>query len=45
MKIDFCVVEGGTHNFKMYEQDIGSAISSNKKVQTDKGYQGIAKAT
>ena len=31
------------HDFKLYEQSIGSAVSCDKKVQCDSGYQGILK--
>ena len=34
--------ENNTHDFKLYEKSIGSTISGDKKVQADKGYQGIA---
>ncbi|GMB10671.1 MAG: IS5 family transposase [Candidatus Improbicoccus devescovinae] len=33
--------EGKTHDFKLYEESIGYAISNDKKVQGDSGYQGI----
>ena len=33
--------EGKTHDFKLYEQSIGCAISNNIKVKMDSGYQGI----
>ena len=35
--------EGSTHDFKLYEQRIGSAISADKHVPGDKGYHGIIK--
>ena len=33
--------EDSTHDFKLYERCIGSAVSADKKIQADKGYQGI----
>ena len=35
--------EGSTHDFKLYEESVGSAVSEDKKVQGDSGYQGILK--
>jgi len=35
--------EGKTHDFKLYEESIGSAVSEDIKVQGDSGYQGILK--
>jgi len=35
--------EGSTHDFKLYEISIGSALSGNIKLQGDSGYQGILK--
>jgi hypothetical protein len=32
---------GKTHDFKLYENSIGSAVSGEIKVQGDSGYQGI----
>ena len=33
--------EGSTHDFKLYEDSVGSAVSEDVKVQCDSGYQGI----
>jgi len=33
--------EGKTHDFRLYEESIGSAILSGIKAQGDSGYQGI----
>jgi hypothetical protein len=35
--------EGKTHDFKLYEESIGSGVSDDIKVQADSGYQGILK--
>lgn len=35
--------EGSTHDFKLYENSIGSAVSENIMIQGDSGYQGILK--
>jgi len=35
--------KGSTHDFKLYEQSVGSVVSGDKQVQGDKGYHGIAK--
>lgn len=35
--------KGSVHDFKMYKNSIGSAISNDKKVLADSGYQGIYK--
>ena len=35
--------EGSTHDFKLYEDSVGSAVSDKIKIQTDSGYQGIFK--
>lgn len=33
--------EGSCHDFKLYENSIGSAVSCDIKIQGDSGYQGI----
>ena len=33
--------EGSTHDFKLYEDSVGSAVSEDVKIQGDSGYQGI----
>ena len=33
--------EGNTHDFKLYEESIGSAVSEGIKIESDSGYQGI----
>jgi hypothetical protein len=35
--------EGSTHDFKLYEESVGEAVSKDIKVQGDSGYQGILK--
>ena len=35
--------EGKSHDFKLYEESIGSGVSEEIKVQGDSGYQGILK--
>jgi len=35
--------EGSTHDFKLYEASVGSAVSDSIKIQGDSGYQGILK--
>jgi hypothetical protein len=35
--------EGKKHDFKLYENSIGSAVSEDKKVQGGSGHQGILK--
>lgn len=35
--------EGSTHDFKLYENSVGSAIIKDIKVRGDSGYQGILK--
>jgi len=35
--------QGSTHDFKLYQDSIGNAVSENVKVQGDSGYQGILK--
>ena len=35
--------EGSTHDFKLYENSVGSAVADDIKVQGDSGYQGILK--
>lgn len=32
---------GSCHDFKLYEENVGSAVSNKIKVQGDSGYQGI----
>ncbi len=40
-----CVAEtfGKTHDFKLYKDTIGARVPDSIKIQTDSGYQGIAK--
>lgn len=33
--------EGSTHDFRLYENSIGEAVSKDIKIQCDSGYQGI----
>ena len=35
--------EGSVHDFKLYEESIGSAVADEIKIQGDSGYQGILK--
>ena len=35
--------EGKEHDFKVYEESIGNAVSDDKKIQSGSGYQGIKK--
>jgi len=35
--------EGSAHDFKLYENSIGSGVSEEIKIQGDSGYQGILK--
>jgi len=35
--------EGRTHDFRLYEDSIGEAVSEDIKIQGDSGYQGILK--
>ena len=35
--------EGSSHDFKLYENSVGSAVSDRIKIQGDSGYQGILK--
>ena len=35
--------EGSCHDFKLYENSVGSAVSDDIKVRGDSGYQGILK--
>jgi len=35
--------EGSTHDFRLYEESIGDAVSNKIKIQGDSGYQGILK--
>lgn len=35
--------EGKTHDFRMYKDSVGSAVSKDIKLQGDSGFQGIAK--
>jgi len=35
--------EGSTHDFKLYEESVGSAVFEDKQIQGDSGYQGILK--
>lgn len=35
--------EGKTHDFKMYKDSVGNAVSKDIKLQGDSGFQGIAK--
>jgi transposase len=35
--------EGSTHDFKLYEDSVGGAVSDKIKIQGDSGYQGILK--
>ena len=34
--------EGKKHDFKLYEQSVGSAVAYDIKIQGDSGYQGVA---
>jgi len=38
-----CSCQGKTHDFKLYENSIGSAVSDDIKIQGDSGFQGIVK--
>ena len=33
--------EGKKHDFKLYQESIGSTVSEDRKIQGDSGYQGI----
>ena len=33
--------EGSCHDFRLYEDSVGSAVSDEIKIQADSGYQGI----
>jgi len=35
--------EGSTHDFRLYEESVGSAVSEEIKIQGDSGFQGILK--
>ena len=35
--------EGSAHDFRLYEESIGGAVSDEIKIQGDSGYQGILK--
>ena len=35
--------QGSTHDFKLYEESVGAAVSETVKIQGDSGYQGILK--
>ena len=35
--------QGSTHDFKLYEDSVGSAVNPDIKIQGDSGYQGILK--
>ena len=35
--------EGSTHDFRLYEESIGGAVSDEIRIQGDSGYQGILK--
>ena len=35
--------KGSCHDFKVFEQNVGSAIGKNVKILADSGYQGIAR--